>query len=180
MSKKIEDEINAWLESVVIGLQLCPFALKPIREARHRIFVSDADDLAVALADLQQECERLDEISVGALETTLLVLPKMMQDFYDFNDFLSIANDLLDDRGWQGIYQLASFHPRYQFAGTQQDDAENLTNASPYPVIHILREASVEQAVEAYDNVDSIPERNILRMNGLSQADKARLFDFLY
>tara|TARA_B110000967_G_C18639339_1_gene437710 strand:- start:83 stop:634 length:552 start_codon:yes stop_codon:yes gene_type:complete len=179
MSKKIEEEISVWLEAVIIGLQLCPFALKPIREARHRIVVSDTDDKAELLADLQQECERLDNVPVESLETTLIVLPNMMQDFYDFNDFLSIANDLLADAGWEGVYQLASFHPRYQFAGTQPDDPENLTNASPYPVIHILREQSVEQAIDAYDDVNKVPERNIQRMNSLTQAERARLFGFL-
>jgi hypothetical protein len=179
MSKKIEEEINVWLETVIIGLQLCPFALKPIREARHRIFVSDTDDKAELLADLQQECERLDNVPVDNLETTLIVLPNMMQDFYDFNDFLSIANDLLADAGWEGVYQLASFHPRYQFAGTQPSDPENLTNASPYPVIHILRELSVEQAIDAYDDVNEVPERNIRRMNSLTHAERARLFGFL-
>jgi len=180
VSKDVEEKINTWLEDVVIGLQLCPFALKPIREARHRIFVSQADDAATALEAIQSECQRLDEIPVEQLETTLLVLPKVMQDFYDFNDFLAIANDLLSEGGWEGVYQLASFHPRYQFAGTEPADLENLTNAAPYPVVHILREDSLEQAINAYDDVDDIPSRNIVRMQGLSKEQQKRLFYFLH
>ena len=179
MSKEIEEKVTAWLEDVVIGLQLCPFALKPVRESRHRIYVSGAVDMATALTDLERECERLDKATAASLETTLLVLPKMLQDFYDFNDFLSIANTLLADCDWEGVYQLASFHPRYQFAGTQPSDLENLTNAAPFPIIHILREASVELAINSYGEVDDIPQRNIVRMQSLSKQDRGRLFYFL-
>ena len=163
----------------MIGLQLCPFALKPVRESRHRIYVSGAVDMATALTDLERECERLDKATAASLETTLLVLPKMLQDFYDFNDFLSIANTLLADCDWEGVYQLASFHPRYQFAGTQPSDLENLTNAAPFPIIHILREVSVELAINNYEEVDGIPQRNIVRMQSLSKQDRGRLFYFL-
>lgn len=180
VSNDVAIKINSWLEEVVIGLGLCPFALKPIREARHKIYVSDAVDTAMALMDLEQECQRLDNTAVEQLETTLLVLPNILPDFYDFNDFLSVANTLLDEGGWQGVYQLASFHPRYQFADTQPSDLENLTNAAPFPIIHILREDSVALAVEAYDEVDDIPRRNIARVEGLSPSARARLFSFLY
>jgi len=180
VSKDVEEKINVWLEDVVIGLQLCPFALKPIREARHRIFVSQADDAATALEAIQSECQRLDNMPAEQLETTLLVLPKVMQDFYDFNDFLAIANDLLSEGGWEGVYQLASFHPRYQFAGTEPADLENLTNAAPFPVVHILREESLEQAINAYPDVDDIPARNIVRMQGLSKEQQRRWFYFLH
>ncbi len=180
VTKNVEEKINAWLEDVVIGLQLCPFALKPIREARHRVFVSHADDELTALEAIQSECQRLDNMSVEQLETTLLVLPKIMQDFYDFNDFLAIANNLLIESGWEGVYQLASFHPRYQFAGTESADLENLTNAAPFPVVHILREDSLEQAISAYPDVDEIPLRNIIRMQGLSNEQQKRLFSFLF
>lgn len=180
VSQDVEEKINAWLEEIVIGLQLCPFALKPIREARHRIFVSQADDAAAALEAIQSECQRLDNISAEQLETTLLVLPKIMQEFYDFNDFLAIANKLLNEGGWEGVYQLASFHPRYQFAGTEPTDLENLTNAAPFPVVHILREDSLEKAISVYPDVDDIPSRNIVRMQGLSKEQQKRLFYFLH
>ena len=180
MSLDIEEKITAWLEDVVLGLALCPFALKPIREARHRTFVSEAVNAERALVDLEHECQRLDNTAVEKLETTLLVLPNMLQDFYDFNDFLSMANALLEDSGWQGVYQLASFHPRYQFAGTQPSDLENLTNAAPFPIIHILREESVELAIEAYEAVDDIPLRNIAKMQSLSKKQRLHLFSFLF
>lgn len=179
MHQNIEETITAWLEDVVLGLQLCPFALKPIRESRHRIFVSEAIGAEQALVDLEQECQRLDNTAVESLETTLLALPNTLQNFYDFNDFLAIANTLLNERGWQGVYQLASFHPRYQFAGTQPSDLENLTNTAPLPIIHILREQSVELAIEAYEAVDDIPLRNIAKMQSLSKAQRLRLFSFL-
>lgn len=179
MSIKIEEKITAWLEEVVLGLQLCPFALKPIRESRHKIYVSSAVNTEQALNDLAQECQRLDNTAAEQLETTLLVLPHMLQDFYDFNDFLSMANDLLKSSGWEGVYQLANFHPRYQFAGTQPSDVENLTNAAPYPVIHLLREQSVELAINAHAGVDAIPEQNIARMKNLNKEERLRLFSYL-
>lgn len=179
MSIEVEEKITAWLEEVVLGLQLCPFALKPIRDLRHRVYVSDAVNAEQALNDLAQECQRLDNTAVEQLETTLLVLPHMLQDFYEFNDFLSVANVLLKSSGWEGVYQLASFHPRYQFAGTQPSDAENLTNTAPYAVVHLLREQSVEAGINAYEDVDDIPERNIARMKTLSKEQRLRLFPYL-
>lgn len=191
----IQEQVQDWLERVVIGLQLCPFAQKPVRAGQLRIVVSTAADIETALYELDNELNFLDQHSSGLLasgeqvasstepanfiETTLLVLPKLFSDFYKFNDFLAIANDLLESHGWEGVYQLASFHPCYQFAGTEASDAENLTNVAPYPIVHILREQSVTDAVESYAAVEEIPERNIQRMNDLTEQQRAELFPFL-
>jgi hypothetical protein len=114
---------------------------------------------------LQAELELLN--TDPSVETTLLIHAKVLQDFYDFNDFLSIADSLLVDMELEGIYQIASFHPDYQFGGTQPSDAENYTNRAPYPVLHLLREESLERVIADYPDVDDIPERNIKLMNDL-------------
>jgi len=183
--EQIRLEVNQWLEEVVIALQLCPFAAKPVRDKQHRIVVSQALDIQAALMLLEDEIDLLEqdvksEAHIGTyIETSLLVLPEMFGDFYDFNDFLSLANDCLENGGWLGKYQIASFHPRYQFAGTQVGDAENLTNCAPYPILHILREASVSEAIDNYKEVEKIPERNIQRMQKLTAAERNRYFPYL-
>ena len=111
------------------------------------------------------------------LETTLLIHPAVLSDFLDFNDFLGQADELLRRSGLEGVFQLASFHPHYQFAGTAPEDAENYTNRSPYPVLHLLREASLEAAIERYPDTADIPERNIERMESLGSARLKALLD---
>ncbi len=178
MSEKIVHEVERWLCDAVIGLQLCPFAAKPINSQRHKIFVSSACNDQDALIDLLDEIRFLDKQSADTLETTLLVLVELFKDFYEFNHFLSAVDQLLTKQGWQGEYQIASFHPRYQFAGTDADDVENLTNAAPYPILHILREASIEAAIDTYDDIDEIPPRNIRRMHALSSRQIQRIFPY--
>lgn len=180
-SQQVGIEVTQWLEELVIGLQLCPFAAKPVREKQHRIVVSPALDIQAALIALQDEIDLLDQnIKPEArVETTLIVLPEMFGDFYDFNDFLSLTDGLLASGGWQGKYQIASFHPRYQFAGSQVGDVENLTNCAPYPILHILREASLSAAIDSYSDVEKIPERNIRRMQKLTAAERKRYFPYL-
>ena len=158
---------RCWIERVVIELNLCPFAPKPYEGERVRYVVSDASDPALLLADLERELDLLRQTDAGEIETTLLIHPQVLTDFLDYNDFFNAIDALLEQGGYAGEFQVASFHPDYRFAGTERDDAENYTNRSPYPALHILREASIEQALAGFENPDQIPERNIRTMEKL-------------
>ncbi len=151
--------VRQWVESVVIDLNLCPFAKRELVKNRVRFTVSDAVTEEQLLEDLKTELELLN--TNEAIETTLLIHPKVLQEFYDYNQFLNYVDDLLDQMELDGIYQVASFHPDYQFGGTEPDDVENYTNKSPYPMLHLIREESLEKAIESYPDSDQIPERNI-------------------
>ena len=177
--KNIKAAVARWLNEVVIGLNLCPFAGKPYRENRIRLFVSHAADDENLLADLQCEMELLDEKIPDEIETTIVVLPNHLQDFFDYNQFLNWAEKLIKRNGWVGVYQLATFHPDYCFAGAEPDDAENLTNRSPYPILHIIREASLEKALQFYQGVEDVPEDNKRRVKALTSAEKLKLFPHL-
>lgn len=180
MDEQIIADVEQWLDEVVIGLDLCPFAARPRREKRVRIAVSHASTADALLEDLQAELERLSDTPVAELETTLLAIPDMLEDFADYNDFLDVADAMLDEEDLAGVLQVASFHPQYQFADTEADDPGNLTNRSPWPLLHIIREESLEKAIEHYPEVDRIPERNIARMNALSGEERAKLFPHLF
>ncbi len=160
---------RTWLEKAVIGLNLCPFAKPAYASGRIRFAVSTATSEQALLADLERELEKLAEAAADGLETTLLIHPHVLNDFYDYNDFLEIADAAVTALELEGIIQVASFHPDYQFAGTDADDVANFSNRSPYPMLHLLREDSVERAVEAYPDTDAIYRRNIetLRRIGL-------------
>ena len=180
MDEQIIADVEQWLDEVVIGLDLCPFAARPRREKRVRIAVSHATDDEALLNDLQAELERLSDTPAAELETTLLAIPNMLEDFADYNDFLDAVDLWVEQFGWEGELQVASFHPQYQFADTEADDPGNLTNRSPWPLLHIIREESLEKAIEHYPEVDRIPERNIARMNALSGEERAKLFPHLF
>lgn len=168
MPDKYEPIIKAtrqWVERFVVDLNLCPFAKRELVKERVRFHVSEATDTVALLEDLQRELQRLD--SDAGTETTLLIHPLVLTDFYDFNDFLGEADALLTQLGYDGIFQIASFHPDYQFGDTQPADAENYTNRSPYPVLHLLREASLALAIDNYPDTDLIPQRNIALMNDM-------------
>ncbi len=180
MDQQIIDDINQWLDEVVIGLNLCPFAAKPRREKRVRIAISHATDEEALLNDLQAELERLSDTPAEELETTLLAIPDMLENFEDYNDFLDAVDLWVEQFGWEGELQVASFHPQYQFADTEADEPGNLTNRSPWPMLHIIREESLEQAVDHYPDVEGIPERNIKRMEALSKDEKRKLFPYLF
>jgi hypothetical protein len=158
-----------WIERAVIGLELCPFARAPFAQGRVRIRVSPARDATALAADLQAEAELLASAEPAEIETTLLVHPHVFADFLDFNDFLDIADALLVDLELEGILQVASFHPDYQFADAEPDAVENCSNRSPFPTLHLLREASVDRAVEAMPDTDAIYQRNIQTLRALGQ-----------
>lgn len=178
-SDRFVADVARWLTEVVIGLNLCPFSGKPTRENRVRFFVSDAADDEILLQDLQQEMELLDAKPASEIETTLVIVPDHLQDFFDYNQFLNWTNQLLKRNRWVGVYQLATFHPQYCFAHAEPEDAENLTNRAPYPILHIIREASLEKALEYYEGVDEVPENNKKCVEALSSEERKKLFPYL-
>jgi uncharacterized protein len=177
---KVVANVARWLNEVVIGLNLCPFSGKPTRENRVRFFVSNAADDELLLQDLQQEIELLDQTPASEIETTLVIVPNHLQDFFDYNQFLNWTQQLLKRNRWVGVYQLATFHPQYCFADAEPDDAENLTNRSPYPILHIIREASLEMALQYYADVEQIPDVNKARVDSLTAGEKQKLFPYLF
>lgn len=175
----IETAVRHWLDTVVIGLNLCPFAARPVRAGLLRVCVSEAREELDLLTELQLELQRLDSTPPAELETTIIAVPYMLADFGDYNDFLTAVDELLEAFEWEGHYQVASFHPQYQFADTEADDAENYTNRSPCPLLHLLRENSVEAVLATHADPDSIPDNNIRRLRELSAEQRQQLFGFL-
>jgi len=151
----------------VIGLDLCPFAQAVYRRDRVRFRVSEQRSAALLRDDLRSELLHLHEVGAERCETTLLIHPWVLTDFVEFNDFLEICDATVAELGLEGEIQVASFHPQYQFAGTQPEDIGNYTNRSPHPTLHLLREASVERALEGIADPDAIYENNILRLQAL-------------
>lgn len=166
--------VRHWVESQVVGLNLCPFAKRELIKNRVRFAVTEASTEEDLLMDLQAELERLN--SHETIETTLLIHPKVLRDFYDYNQFLGDADQVLAQMEFDGVYQIASFHPDYQFGGTEPDDVENYTNRSPYPLLHLIREESLERAIANYPDTDKIPERNIALLESLGRDKMRALF----
>jgi hypothetical protein len=160
-------QTRAWVETVIIGLNLCPFAARPARANRIRYAVSEAVTPAELAEDLIRELELLESSSPDEIETSLLIHPNTLQNFLEYNDFLEVADTILEDLGLEGEFQVASFHPEYQFEGTEPESAENYTNRSPWPMLHLLREASVSEAVDLHPDIESVPEENVRRMEAL-------------
>lgn len=165
--EQIMAETSAWVNRAVIGLNLCPFARSVQVKKQIRYVVSEARDAESLLAELQQELWLLAEADLQEHETTLLIHPWVLQDFLDFNDFLAIADALVEDQELEGILQVASFHPDYQFAGTRKNDISNATNRAPYPTLHLLREDSLDRAVAAFPEPERIYEQNMQTMRQL-------------
>lgn len=163
----IEAQTRCWLEQRVLKDNLCPFAHQPYQQHRIRFIVTDSARPEYLLEDLLSELQHLRDTPVSELETTLLIHPGVLEDFNDYNNFLDLADKLLVQEGFEGEFQIASFHPDYQFADTAADDAENYTNRSPWPMLHLLREASLEKAIAAHPDVAAIPQRNIAHMQTL-------------
>jgi uncharacterized protein len=165
-----------WVERSVIGLKLCPFAESPYRSNRVRFCVSEQRSSAGLLLDLRSELMGLYTADPKERETTLLIHPWVLNDFIEYNDFLDVCDAAVADLGLEGELQIASFHPDYQFAGSQAEDIENYTNRSPYPTLHLLREASVELAVAAVGDTEEITRRNIRTLRDLGHAGWRQLF----
>ncbi|MFK8101245.1 MAG: DUF1415 domain-containing protein [Saprospiraceae bacterium] len=168
-----------WIRQFVIGRQLCPFA-KAVWDKKQIRFVYFEGKTTAALAEvLQRELELLRNTPASEIDTTVLVHPFLLNDFYDYLDFVAKGETLIADLNLEGEIQLASFHPNYQFAGTKPSAAENYTNRSPYPMLHLLREESISIALEHYPNPASIPEKNIACMNEIGAPQlKQMLHDF--
>ncbi|MBA5686920.1 DUF1415 domain-containing protein [Rugamonas apoptosis] len=156
-----------WLEKAVIGLNLCPFAKAVHVKKQVRYVVCDADTPEALLSTLMDELQYLSDADPEAVDTTLLIHPNVLTDFQDYNEFLDVADAALEDMDLAGELQVASFHPQYQFADTAPDDISNYTNRSPYPTLHLLREESVERAVDAFPEASDIFEKNIATLEAL-------------
>jgi len=166
----IIEATRRWVEKAVIGLGLCPFAEGVYRSGGVRFHVSEQRSAAGLLEELRSELDLLHASDPRICETTLLIHPWVLTDFIEFNDFLQLCDATVADLDLEGEIQVASFHPQYQFAGTQPDDIENHTNRSPFPTLHLLREASVERALAAVPDPDSIYQNNIRRLRELGYA----------
>lgn len=172
--EKVVEVTKGWVNDFVVGMNLCPFAKRELEANSVRFFVSKAETEEQLLVDLQAELDLL--VADESVETTLLIHPAVLQSFYDYNQFLDYADSLLVKLDLEGVIQIASFHPDYQFADTGPDDVENYTNRSPYPMLHLIREESLERAVAHYPDPEQIPERNIVMMKQLGREKVQRLF----
>ena len=165
-----------WLVKAVIGLNLCPFAKAVHIKNQVRYTVSDARTPEALEADLRAELALLRDADPDEIDTTLLVHPAVLQDFLDYNDFLDVADALIEEMDLDGVIQVASFHPGYQFHGTEPDDIENFSNRSPYPTLHLLRESSIERAVAAFPDAADIYETNIETLRKLGREGWRKLW----
>ena len=161
----IIDTTKSWIEKVVIGLNFCPFAAMPFKVGSIRYVIADGKGLQSALEQFARELMFLDDNQTTS--TTLIIFPNDFGDFYKYLELVDLSEQLLEKEGYEGVYQIASFHPKYLFAGTKDSDPSNYTNRSPYPMLHLLREESLEQAIEKHVNAELIPEKNIQKANEL-------------
>jgi uncharacterized protein len=158
-SQQIIDQTKKWINDVVVACNFCPFAANVLKQQTVHYQLERSEELAVCMESFNRETSRLDdEINI---ETIFIIFPNSFQQFDDYLNLVSLAEKLLQKNGYEGIYQLASFHPLYQFAGSPEKDAANYTNRSIYPMLHLLREKSIDKALEHYKNPENIPDRNI-------------------
>ncbi len=167
--EQILTQTRHWLEKAVIGLNLCPFAKAVYVKNQVRLVVSKARHADDLLEELDRELDLLVATPATEIDTTLLIHATLFEDFLDFNDFLEVAEGVVDEHGLEGVIQLASFHPNFQFEGTEVDDISNYTNRAPFAILHLLREDSVERAVEAFPQAEAIFEQNILTLEKLGR-----------
>lgn len=174
----ITKTVRRWVESFVIGMNLCPFARREFLQERIRFAVTQASTETDLLMALEAELEIL--VNNPAVETTLLIHPGVLQDFHDYNQFLDYADGLLLQMGLEGVYQVASFHPDYQFDDADPDAVENYTNRSPYPMLHLIREASLDLVLADYPDPEEIPRRNIEHMKKLGKSKLKAILQACY
>ena len=168
--EQVLEKTKHWLEAAVIGLNLCPFAKAVYVKNQVRLVVSKARHADDFLEELDRELDLLVATPASEIDTTLLIVPTLFEDFLDFNDFLEVADGVVDEHELEGVVQLASFHPQFQFDGTEPEDISNYTNRAPFAILHLLRESSVERAVEAFPQADAIFEVNIATLEKLGHA----------
>ncbi len=176
----VHQDVEYWLKNIVVGLGLCPFASLPLKEDTIRIAAFLGTDTEELLGFLEQELTKLEKSDTSQIETTLVAVPNCLHDFYEYNVYFDSIDRLIKINQWEGVFQVASFHPNYQFSGTESSDRENLTNRSPYPMFHLLREDSVEAAIKHFPNPEDIPERNIQCMEKLPEKQVSELFYYLF
>jgi uncharacterized protein len=164
------EDTRRWLERAVVGLNLCPFAKSVLVKQQVHFASSDADDPGGVLEDLAREIDALLALPSRERDTTLLVIPNGMDDFLTFNDLAARAERVVRKRGLEGVLQVASFHPRFVFAGADEDDITNFTNRSPYPTLHLLREESIDRAVSVFPDAAAIYESNMETLRRLGPA----------
>jgi uncharacterized protein len=175
-SEPILAATRQWLERAVIGLNLCPFAKSVFVKKQVRYALTAASNADELLAELENELALLARTESSEIDTTLLIHPQAMVDFLDYHFFLGEADALIRRLGYEGVFQIASLHPQYEFAGSDPDDIANFTNRAPYPMLHLLRESSIDRAVAAFPDAESIFERNIETMERLGHAGWQRLW----
>jgi len=171
--QEIVDSVICWFEKVVLGLNLCPFAAKPYRQGSIRFEISLASNDETCLTDLLVNLNLLDE--QPDIDTLVLIIPHHFNLFSHYNQFLDLTDALLKQQGWTGVYQVASFHPDYVFADCDEDDRANWTNRSPYPLLHLIRESSINKAVDSHPDINAIPQRNVELLRSLSDEDLKEL-----
>ena len=165
--RTVEQDTRRWLERAVIGLNLCPFAKSVHVKGQVHYAVTAATDGAGLRQALVSELQDLVALNPQVRDTTLLIAPDAFADFLDFNDFLAEADDVLAELDLEGTLQIAPFHPRFQFAGTAEDDITNSTNRAPYPTLHLIREASIDRAVQSFPEAEAIFEVNMATLEKL-------------
>jgi uncharacterized protein len=165
--EQLTQQVSDWLKKIVIGLNLCPFAKAPFNKGQVKFVVSHADNDDDLLQALSESLNQLAETPAAKTETIVMIVPNWLQSFDDYNQFLDVADDVLVANDLEGVIQVASFHPDYQFAETDANAAENYSNRSPFPLLHLLREDSVALALESEQNSNEIVQRNIATLNAL-------------
>ena len=175
MENGVIEKTRRWISDIVIGLNLCPFARRVFDGEKIRYFVSQAMSEESLLIDLKTELERLNTTAISEIETTIVIHPQVLIGFFEYNDFLEVANALVENLSLSGEIQIASFHPQYQFAGTTPDAVENYTNRSPYPMLHLLREDSITNLKIAPEELLQIPERNVALLTKMGIAEVRKL-----
>lgn len=170
----VTTQTMAWVKEFIVALNVCPFAKREVERESVRCVVLRSKKMDVALEELMSEIQWLDEHP--ETETTLLIFPTLFKDFHRYLDFVETAEDLMFDQECEGVYQLATFHPDYCFSGAEPDDVSNYTNRSPYPMLHLLREASVDKAIEFYGDTAEIPNQNIEKMEALGKSKLDDMF----
>ena len=176
VERSVIEDTQLWLNKAVIGLNLCPFAKAVVAKQQVRYVVCMDSEPEQVLKMLQEEMQLLINTDAAVLDTTLLIAPHLLPDFLEFNEFLFDCDSVLLSMELEGVLQIADFHPRYQFAGTESDDISNFTNRAPYPTLHLLREESIDKAVEAFPDASLIYERNMLVLEDLGREGWESLF----
>ena len=174
----IINSVKSWFEDAVLGLNLCPFAHSPYQRGAIAFELSHAKDDLACLSDLYLSLLRMDRDDT--VETLVRICPNCYPQFTDYNQFLTLADHLLEQEGWSGVYQIASFHPDYRFSGTRPDDRSNWTNRSPFPLLHIIREESVSRAVAGNASTEQKPERNCQRLQQMNDTEMVKVFGSRY